>query len=65
MPTWRNSRRAWLRAMWPQGRVGATPTFGTMHCSGEIPGRLAAQGQASGARPTRQGKPPHRVLTPL
>jgi len=36
-----------------------------MHCSGEIPGRLAAQGQASGARPTRQGKPPHRVLTPL
>jgi hypothetical protein len=30
LPKWRNGRRAWFRTMCPQGRVGSTPTFGTI-----------------------------------
>lgn len=29
MPEWRNGSRAGLRILWPQGRVGSTPTSGT------------------------------------
>lgn len=29
MPKWRNGRRAGLKILCPQGRVGSTPTFGT------------------------------------
>lgn len=32
MPKWRNGRRAGLKILCPQGRVGSTPTFGTKHC---------------------------------
>jgi hypothetical protein len=30
VPKWRNGRRCGLKHRWPQGRVGSTPTFGTM-----------------------------------
>jgi hypothetical protein len=64
VPGWRNGRRGGLKNLWPKGRVGSTPTPGTIAGSADLAlsgltvhQRVALAGPSARKRPARHSRP--------